>query len=454
MTAGIGASSSLMGPSALTDYTHRDNLSYAVIKAMEALESDDKQKRSSVAGRAYFVTDGWPCHTIEGFSPLLEALGYGSPYDCAVASISSGSTGPVASYLSKQPHLWRQAYECGAARIPLSVLNESVKSGESVKVSPEWAANLQGGGAAAAAVEAAPASVKKRQRSASPSARGSKKAAAPFVPAATTITSASHSADRREILVTAEAALPKRVPVPDVCVQLGAVVMEGLASTVKLLTLGKVRPEPFLTLADTRKVLRHNYFVSHSAMRDLGYKPVTQPVEGLREMVRYYLNAGYSGVVQTPPLVAWVTVIVGLAFNALVGYNYRGILSQSVATALPIIKSSASLAGLAGSLLASSPAKLTASAGWLVRVIFWAAILCHLIQGAWAFLYALKNKRNALAYGFNSAVVGFGATQLLVGDVNRSKGGSSSSVPLLCISLFVACVPVVAALDLALGGRL
>lgn len=45
--------------------------------------------------------------------------------------------------------------------------------------------------------------------------------------------------------------------------------------------------EPFLTPADVRKVIKHNYFVSDRAKRELGYAPVITYEEGMRACIEH-----------------------------------------------------------------------------------------------------------------------------------------------------------------------
>jgi hypothetical protein len=72
-----------VAPAARTDFTHRANLAHAFMLALTQLQDEGEHGRAAVAGRAYFVTDGWPCHTLEFFSPLLAGQGFDAPFPSA-----------------------------------------------------------------------------------------------------------------------------------------------------------------------------------------------------------------------------------------------------------------------------------------------------------------------------------------------------------------------------------
>lgn len=70
--ARLGLDRVIFGAEALTDFTHRDNLVEAFVRAERALVD----RPEVVAGNAYFITDGAPIHTMRFFDPLLEGLGH------------------------------------------------------------------------------------------------------------------------------------------------------------------------------------------------------------------------------------------------------------------------------------------------------------------------------------------------------------------------------------------
>jgi 3beta-hydroxy-delta5-steroid dehydrogenase/steroid delta-isomerase len=87
--AGVAALMAV-APAARTDFTHRANLAHAFMLALTQLQDDGGHGRAAVAGRAYFVTDGWPCHTLEFFSPLLAGLGFDAPFPSAIVPEGTG----------------------------------------------------------------------------------------------------------------------------------------------------------------------------------------------------------------------------------------------------------------------------------------------------------------------------------------------------------------------------
>jgi hypothetical protein len=70
--------------------------------------------------------------------------------------------------------------------------------------------------------------------------------------------------------------------------------------------------------------------------------------------------------------------------------------------------------------------------------IFQSAILCHLLQGVFAFFYAYAYRRPVFDWASQSAFVGFASTKRLV----ASTGRNAKYVPLMCVSLFLVCLVV------------
>lgn len=505
----IGGSGSIMGPDALTDFTHRDNLVAAFLAAYRAVyapstsataagteaeagassrkksssgagaapasaappssAASPSSSRSRVGGRAFFVTDGWPCHTTEMFAPLLSGLGFPAPYrsalarlpTAALASASASASGkgsaPLLQYLRSTPatagghpasagSAFDAAVACGAARVPPSVFAAALASGEAIllthdtpiegsrKVADAAPAAFLANRAAAAALDA------------SASAPGG---AGTGVAAGTSV----------EVLLTSDASFPARLSVPDAATTFGAALMQGAAAAARAATCGLVDKEPFLSLADSRKVLRHNYFTSAGADEALGYAPVTRPAAAVREVVAHYRRTGHSGVVPSPPLAVWLAVVLGLGLTAVLAYDTAGSLSAALATACGAAASAGLLqhssAGpllqLAGCSASSAAAAAVSSANvaWLLRVVLWAALLCHGLQGAWAGRFAWRHRLAAAQWAFQTAILGFASSVLL----RRQAGRSTAMVPVICVSLFIACMPLVAAVDWASGWR-
>jgi len=86
--AQLGLTGAPFGAHALTDFTHRDNLAAAFLAAQAKLMGSPAERRL-VAGKAYFVTDGWRCHTMEFFCPLLAGIGFSAPFPAAIVPASA-----------------------------------------------------------------------------------------------------------------------------------------------------------------------------------------------------------------------------------------------------------------------------------------------------------------------------------------------------------------------------
>jgi len=96
-----GLSGTGFGITGDTDFTHVDNLTAAFVAADAALQ--DTSRRSSINGKAYFITDERPVSTIEFFTPLLRGLGYAAPYWLQWMN-SKAQVAPLATLL--QPEKW------------------------------------------------------------------------------------------------------------------------------------------------------------------------------------------------------------------------------------------------------------------------------------------------------------------------------------------------------------
>ena len=241
-----------------------------------------------------------------------------------------------------------------------------------------------------------------------------------------------------ELLLTAEA--PGVLHLPDALVTGAAAALEAGAALLCAASCGVLDREPFLTLADSRKVLRHNYYSSAVAAADLGVPRVTWPADAAREMLAAARAAGASGVVAVPPAAVWLAVVGGLALTAAMAADVGGMLHAAVAAACEHLPAAAAACG---------PVPHTAAVAIAARVltaILRGALLCHALQGVVAFALALARGKAALAWGLQSAVLGFPSTSLLV----SACGLDARAVPAACVSCFVACTLAAAAAAAAL----
>lgn len=414
-------------PSALTDFTHRANLVHACMCALERLE--EAQGRKVVGGKAYFVTDGWPCHTLEFFSPLLQLLGYSStPFPC-----------------SFYPRAWagRQGVkECGRVGRP-----------QWVDMEAEWA--KEQGRKANVQPASPPPTASKASSSGSSSRRGSRAAGQVQAPLLLQSPPAD-VAEEDEIVVTAEPFLP----VPAVLLYLSA----SLLQLFSLLIRPLVNVEPFLTVADARKVAKHNYYSSARARRELGYTPVITPAQGLRETAAYYAALGYDGRVTPAGWLPWLLAPGGIgAVGLLAGDAWGGGTAMYTAAARIGIPMNAAMRGLQSAVLhavgrAASQCSPMHSAGkgegqgaalWLLtlRWVFIAAVVTHLLEACWIGRQTWRWKKACAGWVWQTAWLGFPSMALAYGQAGHSAQGI---VP-LCLALFTAMAVLTPCLDVLTG---
>lgn len=473
LVAQLGAAWLPFGAHALTDWTHREDLAQAFLCAHRQLLGEETVAGNSaglprrpllghgdadasvapgagtlprVGGRAFFVTSPWKVHTSEFFGWMLQELGFWSPFPSAL--VRRTAVERMADGRVPRP-LWRHvlAAESGIRpQFPLSDDEAIILTTDPAFCVPSWA----------------------------------------LVPVAGGLQLLSY-------LLRPLAAI------------------EAWVSWVPL--VGRVARaasfEPFLTLADLRKVDRHNYYNSALAETALGWSPSVNPARGMREVVAYYRALGYDGSVDVPPAEAWAAVIIGLAVLGALAYNSGGALSVALAwlvaqpslapiagpqaiawlcaliarlyngCGIPALSAAAAraaaiearhlsvarawLTGGAASATAKLPPLAFSPAAFALpealdvyalpsyfgapeallcgalQVVFWAAILCHAGQGVWAFRKALEWRQAALAWGLQSAVLGFSSTSKLA----SRAGWDARRVTAGCIASFVACVPLV-----------
>lgn len=398
----------IMGGSALTDFTHRDNLAFAFIRAMELLLNP--KTRASVAGRAYFVTDGWPVHTVEYFSPLLQELGFAAPYPSLI--VPRGLLG----YKTDQ-RISRAQF----AAVQQALASTSPASSTPITPSSNAAAK--------------PAKAKRgRSRSAS------------AAPSSGSLGGGTADATADEIILTTDPV----VTLPNFLLYLTGFILEMLA-----LLLRPIRNiEPFLTVGDVRKVVKHNYYRSDAAVTDLGYTPQRTVASGIKEMVAYYKAAGWDGRVRSPGLVPWLLAPPGVALTGLLAYDVAGMFHACFSAVQPFVNVAHVSAvahacklvysWIAGTTVAELRSTTDEDAvRGAVAAIFWGATLCHVLQGMWGFRLAMVKRLNAAGYGIQGFFLGFASTRLLVQHAGLPN---AHLVPPICISLFVACIPAVVAI--------
>jgi nucleoside-diphosphate-sugar epimerase len=363
-TAQLGASRAVFQGEVLTDFSHVKNVIHAIECALCAL-SQKAESRARVSGKAYFITDGWSCHTLEFFSPLLSSLHFSPPFHAAMIRV-------------------------GTAYVTDTGQEAMIKS--NCRVSPtEWHR---------LAASYTPVRRGERRRRRRNSANVMDSLTTPLVE------NDENILDGEEVIVTAPG--PLQLP--------GWLLFPaGFFCELSSLLLSPFKSiEPFLTVADVRKVIRHNYYDSSLAVRELGYAPVCTPAAGMKELVSFYHKKGFDGRVASPPLLAWIAVVVGLLLTAFIGYDIGGVISgalvhisdnelNSVANVLHTIYNTlcfheageaftTPMTWLGSSIVPwqsySSPVDTLFSS---VRSILSSALLCHACQGIWAGIFAFKH---------------------------------------------------------------
>jgi hypothetical protein len=172
------------------------------------------------------VTDS----VLSACSCCSQALHFGAPYLCATAVLPlapplSHAGDPLSVHFATQgPAAWRDAVACGAARVPLPVLEAAIACG---------AARLFEAGSSRVGAGAAGSS--------------------PGCPAYLAHTAARVpglcSVGTFELLLTAEQRFPRCIRVPDAAVSLAAAVLDGGSWALSVASCGLVSLEPFVSLA-------------------------------------------------------------------------------------------------------------------------------------------------------------------------------------------------------------
>ena len=341
--ARLGLSSVAIGSDAYTDWTHRTDLAGAFIAAHACLTSRGSEKRASVGGRAYFVTSPWRVSTQEFFAPLLHGIGFASPFPCAIVDAGSVALRKSDGRLTETE--WRaftaeQQQQCSVggvdAQAPPSVLEPTPSAADSTQPSTSSRRRRP-------SIVFAPSSLRKRGGStlaATVSAIGPSATGIPVAPATNSQSSNSSGGNSSSaIIITGHPSwtLPSIVLFP-----VAAALEAGSAS---LRMFFGVSVEPFITCADVRKVIKHNYYDSSAATRELGWVPRVSPAEGMAECVRFYRALGYNGAVHTPALGLRIAVLGGLLTLALLAFDAGGALSALLTTIHAGLACSASAAG-------------------------------------------------------------------------------------------------------------
>lgn len=212
---------------------------------------------------------------------------------------------------------------------------------------------------------------------------------------------------------------PPAFHVPDEVMVPVAAVMQTVA--------GWVGAEPFLSLADLRKLSLDNHYVCDAAKRDLGWRPVRSVEENLLRLVAHYRAEGYDGRVHGPPLGVQVGTLVGLLATFAIAWNWGGL--YDALEALIIATPSADVLVRLGSLLTCSlhvgGAELRSSVPTLFQAISWGAITAHVVDAGVAAVVAAVHKRNVAGWAWQTALLGFSSLQLLLRSLHTDWHGAA-----------------------------
>jgi sterol-4alpha-carboxylate 3-dehydrogenase (decarboxylating) len=394
VVAQLGFAAFTLAPDKLTDFTHRDNLISAFICSMEGLA--DAKRKKKIAGRAFFITDPWPVATQEFFAPLLNGIGFVGPNKVAI--LKRGDEGAVTD---------------GQVKVFKSHWN-------TVSQTSGWEI-LSG---------------KRKQTNLSSANEGSVEysSLADYVTLSKEVQYSQTALGRDHVIITSKPI----VPVPGWVMYFVAIPLEALSFILRPV----YNFEAFLTLADVRKVVKHNYYSSKRAYNELGWTPVTTPAAGMYEVVAYLKDVGYDGDVPQMPLIAWILAPGGLAVTALLGYDVGNMLTATLSRLSSIVgDKNIDLLGISFS---TNDILTVDVLSPLICIIFWGAMLCHLIQGIWVFQKAWNNRMNAGMWGYLSFMLGFASTSRLYEVLRRARKSNvdPQHVMLICIGLFLACTTI------------
>jgi nucleoside-diphosphate-sugar epimerase len=410
--AQMGLSGFCFGASALTDFTHRDNLVHAFMLALGALEGVPwvPGKRSTVAGKAYFVTDGWPAHTLEFFSPLLRGLGFTPAFPSAL--IPRGSPAKGFQLQDGRAPVWPPV-DCAdhvflpAARYPIGNTTGYVYIDEVVATGP------------------------------------------PSLP------------------------LPGLVLAPAAALmEVAATLVRPLVNLEPFLTAADVRKvvrdNYYVYSAATRDL---GYTPVTTPAQGLSECIDYYRAQGWRGRVP---SAGLLPWLLAPPGLA-VTCALGYdaggALSAVLSAAPAGAVAAAaaalrwafVACGMPAVSSGVAaahcaLSGVLGHVttcsspkaaaLALSPVTDAATLAFALRAVFWGALACHVLQAGWVLVHAFRWRMAAGPLAVRSFLLGFANTRLVYKAARRPY----EHIPALCIALFAACAGAAVLLHAAAAG--
>jgi nucleoside-diphosphate-sugar epimerase len=334
---------------------------------------DDPSYRKKISGKAYFVTDGWAAHTLEFFSVMLTLLGFSSPFPSKLAMLPEKGS-------------------C-CERVVRSVFNETAEE----MVNFDDVDNQK--------KEDSKTTTKKNMK--------------------TSKTSSS--------LVSSVLTSDPYVPLPGFVLYPVAVVAQGLSMLLQPI----FNFEPFLTVADVRKVVKHNYYSSELIKKELGFSPVVNTSEGMKEAVAYYKEKGFNGHVTALGYLPWMVAPPGIAFTYYISRNPYGVVDTAsrlfkqifgMIAAKALEKGSVSLlprpfVDFFSLLSAADEQKVSRHVSTILLCIFAAACIVHTLHAILVFRLAWRRNLAAGEWAFQAFALGFPSTAAFckVAKINRTE---------------------------------
>lgn len=181
--------------------------------------------------------------------------------------------------------------------------------------------------------------------------------------------------------------------------------------------------EPFLTVADVRKVVKHNYYSSESIKNDLGFTPVISTAEGMKEAAAYYRSKGFNGHVTSLGFLPWILAPPGITLTYFVSTNPYGIIDAASKVSRQIFAevevrtrrdASATIptfiVDFVNVLSAADENEISHHVVKILQSIFAAACLVHVIHAILVFRLAWSRNLAAGAWAFQALALGFPST--------------------------------------------
>lgn len=334
---------------------------------------DDPSYRKKISGKAYFVTDGWAAHTLEFFSVMLTLLGFSSPFPSKLAMLPEKGS-------------------C-CERVDRSVFNETA---EEMVIFDD-------------------VDIQKKEDTKTTTKKNMK----------TSKTSSS--------LVSSVLTSDPYVPLPGFVLYPVAVVAQGLSMLLQPI----FNFEPFLTVADVRKVVKHNYYSSELIKKELGFSPVINTSEGMKEAVAYYKEKGFNGHVTSLGYLPWMVAPPGIAFTYYISTNPYGVVDTASRLFKQIFGMIAAKAVDNGNmsllprafvdffslLSAADEQKVSRHVSTILLCIFAAACIVHTLHAILVFRLAWRRNLAAGEWAFQAFALGFPSTAAFckVAKINRTE---------------------------------